>query len=384
MILARHYVVCACLLGAPLVAQETPTIRVYTDRVQIPVLVLGSHREDLQPVPASEFRVMMDGHEFGVTIRREGDDPLEVSLLVDTSDSRNALLPLLQDAVATLSNTELKPTDHVSVYGMDGCRLRRTRELDPANPASIAGAIAEAMRFPSATQSECANRVGLWDALWYLTNSMRQLSGRRVIVPITNGVDIGSKKTPYTVWQSAIEYGISIFPVSERGHVAGASRDADNKMDVVMKASNLLSVSELSGGIVSEAIPPNLDFTLARIFHRLRERYVLEFPRPNGMYGQHSLDVSLRTMRAMVRTGGIEFPAKREYTGDAVTTDALPMLELPPPSATVPVDTRSTASDLPSTTTVAPSTAEAKPLRTQPVAQPVVDVTDITDELKPH
>lgn len=371
-------------LAATMPAQDVATIHVSTDRVQIPVLVLGAHREDLQPVPAEQFRVLLDGHEFAATIRRENDDPLEVTILVDTSDAKNALLPLLKDAVNTLGAAALKPIDHVSVYGMDGCKLRRSRTMDRADVHAIADAVEQVARIPSATRSPCTGSVGLWDALWYLTQSMRGLTGRRILLPISNGDDHGSKQTPFAVWQTAIQYGVSLFPLAERGHVAGASRAANNEMIAVMKANSLLSVSELSGGVVTEAIPPNLDFSLARIFRMVRSRYILEFPRPNGMFGHHALDVSLRTMQAMVRTGGLEFPARRDPSSMDVDTAALPALELPPaaPPAMPSTEPEPSPEATPTTTPTKPVVAAVQEKPPAPVE--VIDITDITNDLKPH
>ncbi|MEK6397297.1 MAG: hypothetical protein V4734_04365 [Terriglobus sp.] len=359
---------------------------------------MSEHREDLPAIPKEQFRVTLDNKEFPVTIRREGDDPLEVTVLVDTSDGKNALLPVLREAFLSLKTTSLRPNDHVSVFGMDGCRLRRFRTLDPAEIVSVASAVGYAAQVPSALHEKCAKRSALWDVLWYLAYSMQGLPGRRILLPITNGNGIESTKTAPAVRQIANQYGVSLFPIAERGHLQGPLRGGDVHFIDADSILYLSTVSEFSGGIVSEAIPPNLSYTLAHVFQMVRSRYILEFPRPEGMFGTHKLNVTLRTTRAMVRAGGLEFPTRQKQGSAVVTMDSLPELSLPEQNTgTATTEARPDAPPLPApvpaiTTAPQPAgTAAPNAVAATQTAQPLpaasggmtVDPTDITGDLRP-
>lgn len=386
---AKIFLLATMICVSGLRAQEVATIHVFTDRVQIPALVLGQHREDLSLIPKEQFRVLLDQREFPVTIRREGDDPLEVTILVDTSDTKNDLLPLLRGAFSSLSSADLKSGDHVSVYGMDGCKLWRTRTLGPVNVADIANAVDRAARFPSALHTPCDKRAGLWDVLWYLVSSMQSLPGRRILLPVTNGDDADSTKTIALVREVATQYGVSLFPIAQRGRLSGPLQGVDVRSMDGASVRYLSTLSELSGGIVSEAIPPNLPGTLARIFRMVRGRYILEFPRPEGLVGlHHTLNVFIRSGHAIVRAGGLEFPARQRQSDEVVSVDTLAPLTLPDTHSeetTTSTEAKPVAatrsSDTPSLNTVAPQqtvqTVPAIPRVT------VIDPTDITRELQP-
>lgn len=372
----------------PLCAQEVATIHVSADRVQIPALVLGEHREEIAPIPKEQFRVTLDRREFPVNIRREGDDPLEVTVLVDSSDAKNALLPLLREAFSSLGTLNLKTGDHLSVFGMDGCKLRRFRSLDLVKEGSIGAAVGDAAEIPSAIHGSCPKRAGLWDVLWYLANSMQNLPGRRILLPITNGDASGSTRTASVVRQVANQYGVSLFPIAERGRLQGPLRGGDISFMDADSIVHLSTLSEFSGGIVSEAIPTNLPYTLAHVFQMVRGRYILEFPRPEGMFGTHKLNVSLRSTRAMVRSGGLEFPARQKHNTFEVTTDSLPELSLPEPeqSPNPPATTAAAQPDAATPAAVAPTAAAVTTPQTAtlPIASKSteVDLTDITGDLR--
>jgi hypothetical protein len=91
-----------CLTGTLLRAQDapalpaqnnsvqsgaTPTLHVYTDLVQIPVLVLDSWREKLSsPIAPNRFSISFNGGPWSRLrhVHREGNDPIDLSIVLDT------------------------------------------------------------------------------------------------------------------------------------------------------------------------------------------------------------------------------------------------------------------------------------------------------------
>ena len=105
--------VAACL-GATLVAAQdnsaqsgaTPTLHVYTNLVQIPVLVLDAWRDKLSsPVAQNRFSISFDGGPWSrpTYARLEGDGPIDLSIVLDTRSAQSDLLEKMDQTIADLS-----------------------------------------------------------------------------------------------------------------------------------------------------------------------------------------------------------------------------------------------------------------------------------------
>ena len=89
-----------------LLAQDgaTPTLHVYANTIQIPVLVLGADREPTAAIDPGRFEVSLDGGpKFRAThVRREGDDPISLAILLDVSGQEKELIPKIGEAISGL------------------------------------------------------------------------------------------------------------------------------------------------------------------------------------------------------------------------------------------------------------------------------------------
>jgi hypothetical protein len=131
-----------CLGGTLLSAQNTPatsdaipTLHVYTNLVQIPVLVLTPTREKLlAPIAPNRFSISFDGGpSFQPTYARlEGDDPIDLSIVLDIRSLQIDLIERIDQTIADLAPSFLHPGDHVSIYAY-GRPERAGRRL-PATP----------------------------------------------------------------------------------------------------------------------------------------------------------------------------------------------------------------------------------------------------------
>ena len=89
--------------------------------VQIPTLVLGPNRERLEKsIAENRFSVSIDnGPWFRAThVRREGDDPISLSILLDVSGGSSALMPKIADAISGLAHFPCR-SERVSIYVSD-------------------------------------------------------------------------------------------------------------------------------------------------------------------------------------------------------------------------------------------------------------------------
>jgi len=300
-----------------LMAQDTPsghdepvrTLHVYTDLVQMPTLVLNQNRTRIDPrIGERRFSIRVDaGPWFRVThVRPEGDDPISLSILLDPSAMD--LMPNLSRQIADLAPIFLTPRDHVSLYSL-GCGLTRSLDDKPADNARLLDRVDVLLapwRAPRGNEPRCAQQpVYLWDALAFISTQMKGLPGRRVILVLTDGRDKGSVRKWNEVRGFVQVAGIAVFGITMPFRSSSA---------VPVSSTNdvypFLSICELSGGILMPTTPELMEATLLRAMAMLRERYILEFPRPsNSTQGVHNVEVKIAGGdKYYVRPTGVTVP----------------------------------------------------------------------------
>jgi VWFA-related protein len=333
-----------CFRGAALTAQDnststavetsqndsTPTLHVYKSLLQVPVLVLRPNGDRIKkPISNTLFSVSLDsGPWFSAThVRPEGDDPIALSILLDVNGGGRSLMPRMAEAIASLAPDSLRSQDHVSLYALD-CSL-----IDEANDVSAdSSALRQATNgalsawrnkgHPSETgDKDCKQKVHLWDALAKLTETLHKMPGRRVIVVVSDGNDAGSAITRDQLIEKAQGASVAIFglkyssgttatytenPLQSRGEY-GISPDT---VPVELEKDNpFRSLCELTGGTANLTNQGTLKPRLKTFAAMLRERYIVEFPRPlNGKPGWHAIAVRVDRGNYLVRSAGITFP----------------------------------------------------------------------------
>jgi hypothetical protein len=315
----------AALKGATLMAQEVPqmgdepvpTLHVYTNLVQVPTLVLTRTNDRIdKPIAESRFSVSIDsGRRFRAThVRQEGDDPISLSILLDVSGETATLPPKLGDAIGNLGPLSLHAKDRVSVYAL-GCSLVRSQNNAPPYRAVLQAGVAAALERSMVGNSKqgernCELRGHLWDGLAQAAVALSDLPGRRVILVVTNGHDTGSKNLWNEVREFAQVKGIAVFalnfaPASAMGmgtYRGGRGRYPSGGGSYPIEDA-LDSVCELSGGIVMRMSDPRaLSESLERFVTMLRERYIVEFPRPsNSTAGEHGMEIKIDKGAYLIR-----------------------------------------------------------------------------------
>jgi hypothetical protein len=290
--------------------QDEPvrTLHVYANLIQIPTLVLRPNRERLKvPVSEKRFSVSIDsGPWFRAThVRREGDDPISLSILLDVSGHSSELMAKMNEAIAALAPDGLHTKDHVSIYSLD-CSLVQSLNDAPAESQRLKVAVNEALQTWMQPELKCEESVHLWDALTLMTAELSKLPGRRVILAVTDGHDKHSAHTWYELSRLTQATGVTVFGIR---YVPSHVGTEDSRFLTWSSEDPFISVCELSGGVVLLSPPNMLDFTLHRFVTLLRERYIVEFPRPaNATAGEHVKEVRISGEDFFVRPAGISIP----------------------------------------------------------------------------
>lgn len=290
---------------------DVPTLHVYENTIQIPVLVLEADRErTVKPIAASRFWVNFnEGPWFHAShVRLEEDDPISLSILLDAG-SAPGLMSKIDDAIANLAPLSLHAKDHVSIYALD-CGLTRGANDIPADHLQLKDEADKVLepwenRRKNKHGPPCRNPVHLWDAMGFISQQMHELRGRRVMLVVTDGNDEGSVNT----WNGLRLYdqqsGIAVFGVIPLPKNYGSSSYLELGRDGAFQ-----SLCELSGGIVVMSMETRLEQTLDRFMTMVRGRYIVEFPRPdNSSAGEYVMSVKIdKSSGLFIRAAGISVP----------------------------------------------------------------------------
>jgi hypothetical protein len=316
MVLPLLFVACA--------AQETQdenatlTLHVYTNLIQIPVLVLGPFQDYVPKVDPKAVTVTVgDGKPFPPThIRTEGDDPLTLAIMLDVSDSEGNLAPELGHALEKLGQQSLHPQDRVAIYALD-CGLLRASDFvaSDATVLKAAGELASKDITPRTNKHRrnCGDTLRFLDSLMIVSNQLSHQQGRRVLLAISSGHDSGSTVTADQIHQLANRTGVAIFGLAEPGVGASGGRGGRGAGPPPTSSGGskpeFNDLCEATGGLArytsADALPKALD-TLVKM---LRERIIVEFPRPTGVgTGPHAIHVAIAKTNDFIRPAGISVP----------------------------------------------------------------------------
>jgi hypothetical protein len=288
----------------------------------MPTLVLNQNRTRIDPrIGERRFSIRVDaGPWFRVThVRPEGDDPISLSILLDPSAMD--LMPNLSRQIADLAPIFLTPRDHVSLYSL-GCGLTRSLDDKPADNARLLDRVDTLLapwRAPGENNPHCTQQpVYLWDALTFISTRMEELPGRRVILVLTDGLDKGSVRKWNEVRGFVQIASIAVFGITMQARSSSGTAPVSLGTDVYP----FLSICELSGGILMPTTPELIEATLLRAMAMLRERYILEFPRPsNSTQGVHSVEVKIAGgEKYYVRPTGVTVPLPDDSVLKDLTT----------------------------------------------------------------
>ncbi|AFL86441.1 hypothetical protein Terro_0090 [Terriglobus roseus DSM 18391] len=304
--------------------------RVYTNLLQIPVLILDPFLQPVKPVDPNKFTIQFDELKpvRPRLVRLQGDDPITLAILIDRTHP-NSLLPALADALAALTPGLLSQRDRVVLYETDGCHLRRHGELLPVQRALLQAyaAFAATGSPPNRSMDSCSKNTGLWRSVATVAASLSTQPGRRILLAVTDGIDNDHDYSSEKARNVATITGVAIFSVAERGKVppghtlpgssyipsGPGSRGSRGFTSIPMQspasASDLAVMSEFSGGMLLETDAHALPTTLNRFVTLVRGRYIVEFNRPENLGpGQHILNVSIGQPRYFIRPAGTSMP----------------------------------------------------------------------------
>jgi hypothetical protein len=307
----------------PQLSPDAPyVLHVYQNLVQIVTLVVTTDGKIVPPIPKSKFAITIDsGPPFPPTqMHMEGDDPLDLAILLDDVGDQQSLLKKLPSALDSLTPDVLHPEDHIAVYAYD-CDLIRSARNVPATADAIGSAVTRALAAPTlhgTPPHHTCGKVSMWDAVESVTRALSSTSGRRVLLVISDGNSRRGQHVPQDTIEYVQEASVAVFGMRSLGtynnqHLGhGIPRDPQFTLPEGDGTGEYLFdlLCQRSGGALETVSERSLPKTMQHFVSMLRNRYILEFPRPDGaVAGKHVIDITIPKTKLYIRPAGLSLPA---------------------------------------------------------------------------
>ena len=289
---------CAGATSQALVAPEaqTPadtepvtTLHATTTLVEIPLLVLDQSGQPLRTASPGSIQLRLgDGDWFRPNyVRQEGQDPIEVAILLDLTSRVSYLSQPLAQALASPGSLGLTSRDHVSLYAMDCSSVRVTNI--PADPAQVDAAVRSAVVPPGQSdKGGCKEGGRLLDTLAAMSRILRNIPSRRVILAITEGKDHMSAVSPKSLAELAQSCAVTIVQLNP----------TDTSMFAGQNFHGFPLIAEATGGTRLGIQADAFRTSVHSAIDLLRNRYIAQFQlRPEMKAGRVAIAGRIATMR---------------------------------------------------------------------------------------
>lgn len=315
------------LVGVICVHAQDPnaveTIRIDTRLVSVPVIVSDRNGRYVPNLTAADFTVLQDGALQTIEFFGAVEEPLTIALLIDTSHSTRPVLDDIKDSARSFIKL-LTPKDRAMVVAFDyGIHV-----LSPltSDQEQLKKAIKNA---------EIPDMFGtmLRDAAFQtIQRSFAGIRGRKAIIILTDGKDVGSRisgpellyalqETDTLIYTVMFKTGVGQggmrplqFPggvISRRFPLPPNRRDNPRRNDRAGRVNEaaedfLQEMSEVSAGRFFSSKDGKLKNTFASIVEELRFQYRLGFypPEETGEKTLHEIRVKVIRADTVVRARG--------------------------------------------------------------------------------
>jgi len=289
------FALACCVLASGQIAQptqETTTIHVLTDLIEVPVLAFKLPFRPEPGLTKSQFVIQLDGgtpfHPSHVRI--QGAEPLNLIVLVeaDTQDA-HLLSQSLQSGMESWPPTLFNDSDRVSFY-IYGCRLVRSLKQEPASPGDQRDKLVRAVALPgfqSAMEGgRSCPRPPLDKLLETVMNQTAEATRWNVILWIVNAERKADLKQFETVRAFAAAQRVTVFAIKyiQTGRFPASVYSSSEAVNRLVAAV---------GGIALHSAFGELGEVTETMIEDVRQRYIVSFPRPgNGSTGAHWLQIT--------------------------------------------------------------------------------------------
>lgn len=249
--------------------QDSSTIRVKVNLVNVLVSVLDEHNRPAPDLPRDAFQLSDEGNPQTIAVfEKETHQPLDLALMIDASLSAQLDMPTERAAAARFIERVLRPGDRLAVYGFDEDVSQLTGFTD--NVAALQSAV---HRIPQGAGTS------IYDAVLLGSQALQRQGGerRRVIILITDGGETTSHSDFDSARNAAVKAGTLLYTILIRPIKTESGRNTAGE-------HALQTITDMTGGAMFfPGQPQELDAIFDQIDRELRTQYRLGYyPNPKG------------------------------------------------------------------------------------------------------
>ena len=300
----------------------TPTLRVTTNVVNVYAVVRDKQKRLIPSLKREDFVLEEDGQPQEIRyFSKETDTPLSLAVLIDTSPSQERTLHIEQENAKSFVREVVRPKDLAMILHFD-LEAEMVHHLT-ADHGLLEGAIDELVisgygrgessaHFPMPGPFPCPTwNLGYThplDAVYMASKELGGEIGRKAILLIGDGVDIGSKVDVTTALEAAhkadaIIYCLTVLDDKLHTDFCRKRREYYHGLSLLRKLSD-----DTGGRVISVRRARDTAKSFQEIAEELRTQYFLGYSPSNPLR-----DGSFRQIRIQVRDRSCQVQARRGY-----------------------------------------------------------------------
>ena len=264
----------------PVSEQDQASIKIPIRRVRLPITVVDKKGHLVPGLIQSDFLIFED--KIPQLIETFSDDlgqseSLYVAVLMDTSPSTAGKLKFEQESAMNFIQTVVRPRrDRVLFATFDheiSLRQDFTDKLDLLDRAVFG-------------VKKTGNQTALFDAIWqFCDEKLRSVSGRRVLVVITDGEDTYSRANLRDAIDIAQRTETTIFAISTKAGFLGTVPGVEAGQIKDQKDRDLVTLADETGGVAFfTGDMLSLERSFSKISKELRAQYLVTYKPVNDRY----------------------------------------------------------------------------------------------------
>lgn len=258
--------------------QQPTVFRAATRTVPVYATVTDPNGRFVPDLQRADFEIYDNGKKQEVTIFENEIVPFSAVLTLDTSISMTMSIEFVQEAAAQFV-IRMLPEDTAAV-GFFNSKVRFSPGLTSDRDV-LTSYIRNNMQF--------GNQTRLWDAFDGALDHLRDATGRRVIVALTDGADFGSERSGGDVLSRAQAEDVMIYAIGIE------SRFHNNEQWTVTRPGGSFRkmATETGGAFFELKKTAELNSTFSRVVQELHSQYLLGFTPTNLDGKEHKLEIKV-------------------------------------------------------------------------------------------
>lgn len=283
------------LVATTALAQEKPddsVVKVRTELVNVLVSITDQKGSLVQGLTQDDFEILENGVRQEINLFGQSDTvPLRMAVLFDLSLSVKPRLKFQKEAAERFFNSVLRPMDSAALFGFNH---DVTIEQDFTSDRKQLIAALKGLKSSGGT--------ALYDAVFLASERLERGSGRRVIVILSDGLNMISRATLEAALRMAEKADAAIYAIYTVNRLP-------EEPGVVSGEQLLQQICERTGGQVFFAENSYaLDSVFEQLSQILRAQYTLSF----YSNSEHN-DGSYRRLEVQVKRPGLRVRARKGY-----------------------------------------------------------------------